>query len=146
MKILSRPAHYSIQASLYIASRAKGRPFVPVKEISAQLGISFYFLAKIIQALVKAGIFSSYKGPHGGVSLAKPAGEITLMDLVSAIEGEDCFDDCLLGLPGCGEEKPCPLHDSWDSIRGTLKAMFRTTTLADLAARLEREDLRLGLA
>ena len=146
MKLLSRPADYGIQAALYIACQEKRRDYLPVKEISDHLGISFYILAKILQLLVREGIMKSYKGPHGGVALARPPEEITLKDLVSALEGEDFFDDCILGLPGCGEERPCALHTPWEEIRRSMKALFQGTTLADLAARLEQEDLRIGMA
>ncbi len=145
MKLLPKPANYGIQAAIYMACQEKRRDYLPVREISDHLGISFYFLAKIIQILVREEIMISYKGPNGGVSLARPADEITLKDMVSALEGEDFFDSCILGLPGCGEEKPCSMHTPWEEIRSAMKSLFESTTLADLAARLKQEDLRIGI-
>jgi len=145
MKILSRPTNYGLQAALYLASQEGERRYTPVKEISTRLGLPYPFLAKIVQTLVREGLMVSNKGPNGGVSLARSADEITLAGLVSAMEGDDFFETCILELPGCGKRPPCPLHNSWVSIRENLKALFEKTTLAELAARLKEEDIRIGL-
>jgi Rrf2 family iron-sulfur cluster assembly transcriptional regulator len=49
-----------------------------------------------------------------------------------AIDGNDLFQECVLGLPSCGEAEPCPLHDEWTDERDRVERMFRNATLAEL--------------
>jgi Rrf2 family protein len=118
--------------------------FIAVREISAALGIPYPFLAKIVQTLTGAGLFRSMRGPTGGVTLARPARRITLKDIVLAVDGPAVFRACVLGLPGCGDRKPCPLHDAWAPARARIERMFAEATLADTAARIQAGDFRLA--
>lgn len=144
MKVLSKTSVYGIRAVLYLVSSEQEKPYVRIRQISEDLHISFHFLTKIFQILTNHNIITSYRGPNGGVSLAKPANEITLIDLIIAIEGEAFFTGCILALPGCGEEAPCPLHEYWGEMRENIKAYFKNITLAELESRIATEGLRLG--
>ena len=145
MAILSKTCVYGIRASLLVDSMTSEREYVPIHLLSEQLGISFDFLTKILQKLSQHKIMRSHRGPRGGVCLARNASEITLMDMISAIEPENIFDSCILGLPGCGHEKPCALHDYWGSARDQIKTTFETVNLAELSQRIKDDDLRLTL-
>ena len=140
--LLSKSAEYGIRATLYLNS-LKQNGYVSIRAISDELDISFHFLTKIFQKLTQAGLMQSFRGPNGGVALARPASEITLKDLVSAIDGPALFTECVLGLPGCGERKPCPLHEAWGEERDRLKTIFENATLAAMTADLETFGLRL---
>ncbi len=135
---------YGIRAALFIASREQERKYVPIREISDKLDISFHFLTKILQVLTHHKIMTSYRGPNGGVSLARPAREITLMDMIAAIEPDSCLKECILGLPGCGDEKPCPLHAFWGGTRDQIQSMFETTNLESLGHNIQENDVRLS--
>lgn len=143
--LLSKSCEYGIRASLYLASLER-EGYVSIREISERLDLSFPFLTKIFQKLTQAGLMESLRGPHGGIALAKPADQIRLFDLVVAIDGPELFEECVLGLPGCGVRKPCPIHERWAAERERLAEMFETTTLADTAERLQAFDLRLTAA
>ena len=145
MKILSKTSLYGIRASLFVASMEDGKKYVPIRQISSELGISFYFLTKILQKLTHHKIMTSYRGPNGGVALAKPAKDISLMDMITAIEPDEGFDDCILGLDGCGDAVPCPLHDQWGENRDRIKAMFENTNLADLGRKIKEDGLRVSM-
>ena len=145
MKMLSNSCLYGIRASLLVASMGEDKKYVPIKQISAELGLSFYFLTKILQKLTHHKLMISYRGPNGGVALAKPAGEITLMDMIAAIEPDHTFEDCIMGLKGCGDELPCPLHDQWATVRDQIKAMFENTNLADLGKKIKEDGLRISI-
>lgn len=140
---LPKTCIYAIQAALYLATRQATQRYVPIRVVADDLGISYHFLIKILQALSAARILTSYRGPNGGVGLAAPAGEITVMQIIVALGHGDVFDTCLLGLPGCGEAKPCALHEQWDRARVPLRHAFETVTLASLAAEIEQGTLRL---
>ncbi len=141
--IFSRACLYGIRAALYVASQ-KNRKYVSIGEISQNLGISFHFLTKVLQKLTQKNLMTSYRGPNGGIALSKPAAEITLYEIVEAIECDQVFDGCILGLPGCGTLKPCPLHENWATIRGELSQLFTETDLESVAKRIKDEDLRIS--
>ncbi len=141
--MLSRRCEYAIRAALYLASNGTGE-HVPIRDIGKALGLSPYFLTKIFQDLTRAGLMTSFRGPGGGVALARPAAQIRLEDIVVAIDGGGVFRACVLGLPGCGKRKPCPLHAQWAPARQQVHALFSGATLAALARRMKADDLRIS--
>lgn len=144
MKVLSKGTVYVLRALMYIAAQ-KGRDgYVSIREISEKLDISFHFLTKSFQTLTQNDMLQSYRGPNGGIALKKPAQEILLIDVVNILEGPDFFDTCLLGLPGCGEFAPCPAHEIWKEVKGTLRREFESTSLAEIGAKVSEDRLRLS--
>ncbi len=141
--ILSQRCEYAIRTALFLAATDR-HDYVAVREISDALHIPQAFLAKTVQALTGAGIFASMRGPTGGLTLGRPAAQITLKEIVLAVDGGDLFTDCVLGLPGCSDRQPCPLHDQWAPARARVHDMFATATLADTAARTQAGDFRLA--
>ena len=144
MKVLSKASVYVLRALVYLASEKTGSRYMSIGEISKKLDISFHFLTKSFQELTQHGILESYRGPSGGIALKKPADQIFLSDIIKILEGEDFFDKCLLGLPGCGVEAPCPVHDFWKGAKAVMKKEFDMTSLAELGAKVSDERLRLG--
>lgn len=132
--MLSKSCLYGLRASVFLASKKSGG-YVNIREISNELNISFHFLTKVLQQLTQAQILESYKGPNGGIKLAKPAEKITFIDIVLAIDTNHMFTECILGLPGCGKLKPCPLHDQWSALKEELLEMMEHSTLRELAER-----------
>ncbi len=140
--LLSKSCIYGLRASIYIAS-TRDEQFMSIREIADKLDISFHFLTKILQALTQEGIMNSYRGPKGGIMLAKNANTISIFDIVKAIDGNEVFTECFLGLPHCGSATPCPLHEQWAGIRANIAKVLATTTLADLAAKVSTLHYRL---
>lgn len=140
--VFSKSCVYGIRALLYLAMENQ-RNFVPIKEISEKLNISFHFLTKILQNLTQHELVISFKGPKGGVSLARKADEISILDIVAAIDGSDIFSRCLLDLPGCSIEKPCPLHIMWGQIRENLRMSLQRAVLLNLAKEIRNGEIRL---
>ncbi len=141
--LLSRACEYGLRAAIYVAHR-EGDSFVPIREISSELDISFHFLTKVLQQLNEARIVESYRGPRGGVRLSRSASEITLKEIVTAIDGPALFTECVLGLPGCGDQAPCPLHADWSRQRERLDRMLNRTTLAETTRQIGAGGLRIG--
>lgn len=143
MKVLSKSSEYGLRALMYMVSRSKGQQYISIREMSKELDISFHFLTKILQSLTQANMLMSYRGPNGGVGFSTSPEKILLSDVVRVLEGNDFFDKCVLGLPGCGELAPCPLHHIWKDIKGALQKEFETTSLAEMgqAALLSRIGL-----
>jgi len=143
MAFISKSCEYGMRAALYIAAQ-KDKKYVSIREASEKLDISFHFLTKILQQLTENGIMRSYRGPSGGVQLAKPLKDVSLYDIVLAIEGDAMFTKCVLGLDGCGEKKPCPLHARWEVERARLAKMLRDTNMEKVARQVQRDGLRLS--
>lgn len=140
--MLSRACEYGLRAAFYVAAQnASG--YLPIRGIGEALGISVPFLTKVLQQLTQAELLVSFRGPSGGIALARPADQITLYDIVVAVDGPGLFVSCVLGLPGCGTQRPCPLHEGWAVERNRLRELFLRTTLDDVARRLQDADLRL---
>lgn len=133
MKILSNPTIYAIRALIFIASHQSSGSYVGIHMLSGKLQISFHLLTKTFQLLTRVGMLTSNRGRGGGIALAKPPSEIYLIDVVTALEGDGFFEDCLLGLPGCGEKEPCPIHEYWSKAKNDLEIKFSKTTLEDLS-------------
>ena len=140
--MLSSATVYGIRAVIYIASK-KDRNFIPISEISEKLNISFHFLTKILQKLTQKNILVSNRGPQGGIAFNRSPEKIFIIELVDAIESADLFERCVLGLPGCGVEIPCPMHDQWVIVRKQIKDQFDKTTIAELAKKVSERNERL---
>jgi Rrf2 family protein len=145
MRVLSKACIYGIRASLFIVAAGKDKKYVPISHIAKELGISFYFLTKILQMLTEHKITVSHRGPSGGVSLARPASEITLMDMVKAIEPDHSLEECFLGLPKCGEKEPCPLHSFWGGTRDRIVSKLENTDLESLGRQVRDDGYRLSM-
>ncbi len=143
MRIISKTGEYGLRALLFMVAHREEDEFVSIREMAKQLDISFHFLTKILQVLTQKGFLHSYRGPNGGIAFQIPPEKILLTDLIQALEGADFFDKCLLGLPGCGEKQPCPMHQFWKTIKTALKTEFATTSLADLGRSTRQNQFRL---
>ncbi len=136
--LYSKPCEYAIRAMTYLA-RTPGRPGVGAKEIAREENLPAPVLGKILQELVRRGLLESRRGPGGGFRLARRPELITLRDVVAAIDGLDHFLQCVVGLAQCGEESPCPLHESWKAVRTRILTDMETTNLAEMARAAARK-------
>jgi len=129
--LLSRACEYGIQAVLYLAKHHEGS-YISIREIAAKNHISFHFLGKILQRLTQKGLLISYKGPKGGVSLARSPQEITVLQVVEAIDGLAFRRKCIVGMPCCDQNHPCAFHEKWSKIRKEFGDMLDDKSIAQL--------------
>src|SRR5690606_7613794 len=99
--------------------------------ICKSIGAPEHFTAKILQELSKRNIISSIKGPNGGFYIEENK-EITLIEIVLAIDGDKIFTSCGLGITECSNKKPCPIHYEFKKIRDSLKLMLETTSVSQV--------------
>jgi len=121
--IFSRTSEYALQALLYLSLQQAGLP-IQQKDIADAIQVPPHFLGKILQALVKKGLVHSLKGKNGGFALGKKASEISVMQIVQAIEGDNFLCGCILGLSECLDEEPCPLHFKWKPIKQNITKLL----------------------
>lgn len=140
--IYSRSAEYAIRAFVHLARVQDGR-FAMVKQIAEREEIPSHFLAKILQQLARKGLLRSSKGPTGGFSLRQPPGEISLLNIVEALDGLADYQRCASGLAECNDEQPCGMHDSWKALRSRIMEYLEHTSIADVANALDEKRRQL---
>lgn len=130
--MLSQGVGYAISALSFLAA-AGGRSLL-VKDIAAATGIPPAYLAKIVHALGKRGVVATQRGVGGGVTLARPATEISLFDLAVALQDPVVEPMCLLGGAVCSDERACPAHEFWKLQRAGIHSYLQATRVSDVAA------------
>lgn len=144
--MFSKACEYGIRAAIYVADRSGQGKRAGQKEIAMAIASPEAFTAKILQQLVRHRIIESAKGPNGGFFIDPGRKcEISLGEIVTAIDGQDLFVRCGLGLRDCNAEKPCPLHGKFVSIRIALKEMLESTKIEELTKGLRQEQTWLKL-
>lgn len=134
--MFSKTCKYAINAMIYVATLPTEQERVGLKEISKAINSPEAFTGKILQALVRDELLASTKGPNGGFFIAKNPAEIFLSQIVESIDGDMLFTGCALGLEKCSEDHPCPVHHKFKAIRDHLTGMLMTTSLKDVADRV----------
>lgn len=129
---LSKKVEYAILAVQYMAMSSKG--IVSAKEIAEKLNISFEFLSKALQKLMKYGIIESKQGIRGGYVLSRPAEMISLADIINAQNDEIKVVDCLTAEDDCGctREDDCTLRSPMQSIQQRINTILKSTSIADI--------------
>ncbi len=130
--MLSQATGYAASALAFVACAA-GRP-VLVREIAEAAEVPAPYLAKIVHSLAKRGFVQTQRGIGGGVTLGRPAQEITLHDLCEALGDPVLQSRCMLGTAECSDERACPAHKFWTAQRARATEYLRTMTIADVAA------------
>jgi len=141
--LYSRPCEYAIRTMAYLA-RVSPDKRVQVQEIAASEGIPAPFLAKVLQQLARSNLVNSFKGPGGGFSLNRPPSAINLYEIFRVVDGVEDLDRCAVGLAECNDFAPCPLHDTWKSVRVHLLQYLKKTTLKEMASAVEGKKELVG--
>ena len=129
---ITREGDYGIRSVLYLA-RQPYKKISFVHEISDDYKIPRSFLAKILQKLVKAKIVRSYRGVKGGFSLARVPKEVSMLDVLEAIEGKMSLNLCVPDKKHCSFSRNCPTHFVWVNVQNKIVEVLKRTTFDDLA-------------
>ena len=131
---ITRQADYAVRAMAYMAGLPLGDR-VSTAALSEAERIPRPFLTKVISRLAAAGLVITSRGMGGGVSLARPSEEITLRNVIEAVDGPILLSNCLLRAGTCQHEDYCAAHDVWSGIQTRFVADLEAVTMADLAQR-----------
>jgi Rrf2 family transcriptional regulator, iron-sulfur cluster assembly transcription factor len=144
IRMLSSSSKYAIRAVTYIACQPRNNGKIGIKKISEDLDLPTPFLAKILQLLARQKILSSSKGPHGGFSLLRDSKKITLLDIITTIDGNDIFDNCVIhNMPcKCVDESKlkCTIHDDYFKVRNGLVKLFASKTVYSLVKSATKQE------
>ncbi len=130
MLSLAKTTGYAIAAMSHLEPPG-GQP-ASLRTVARRATVPYAYLAKRMPELVAAGLVRSIRGKHGGVLLARPPGEIKLLEISQAVEARQWLDRCLLGLVTCSDERACPAHAFWKEARHQIETTLRGITLADV--------------
>ena len=133
---ITRQADYALRAMLFLARLAPGER-AATSQIAKEMQIPASFLAKIISQLSIAGLIQTSRGAHGGVKLARQPDQVSLLDVVEAIDGPIALNECTEDPSVCAFGDNCPLHDVWCEAQADLVHKLRAETFDKL---LEREQ------
>ena len=129
---LTRGGEYAIRAMSYLAKFPDGH-VASLHDIGQAQDIPESFLAKILQSLVHGGLAVSQRGAHGGFALARPATEITMRDVIEAVDGPVALNQCVLWPEDCKRSGDCELHKAWMRAQAQLMDVLGTVTLRSLS-------------
>ena len=135
---LGRKGDYAVRAMIEIA-RYHGRGRRKARQVAAAMDIPERYLPQILALLVRQDLLVATAGPDGGYALARPPGEITLLEVMEVAEGPISADHCLLRGGPCSWEHVCPAHETWDAAQRALATRLGQTTFEDLA----RQDAKI---
>jgi len=159
MQVFSKSAEYALRAMARVAEDGLDRPF-SAAALCRDTNIPEAFARKGFQQLVRAGILRATRGPGGGYHLRRAPEDITLYDILEAMDGSGIFDICPLGVetkcpakdgmpnacarcrskhPRCGLESLCPIHDTWHAMRQLMVDKFSNCTLRDIQEQSKKQ-------
>jgi Rrf2 family protein len=130
--LFSRRCEYAIQAVMYLSLNVDHAK-MSIRELTKKLSIPHPFLAKILQDLTRKGLLESQKGVKGGFTLTRAPHEITLLQIIEAVDGDSFIHNCVLGFERCDENNPCALHDHWKVFRDTTVNMLASRSISQMA-------------
>ncbi len=130
--MLSTTAAHAVRALLSLTRKPPGAPIL-ARDLSASAQVPMSYLSKVLATLTRAGILQAARGVNGGYRLARPAGEVTLFEVVELFDGPQTRSTCLLGsVHPCSDERPCPVHERWREVRDRYLDFLRTVTFDQL--------------
>jgi Rrf2 family transcriptional regulator, cysteine metabolism repressor len=143
--MFSTKAEYGVRVMAHLAKR-DGEPPISLGTIADAEGLPLAYLEHLVQRLRKAGLVESHRGAHGGYTLARAADEITMADVVRALEGDIAPIECITadadGVLTCAREgaAPCPTKLLWTRVQGSIVRTLNDMTLDDLVQPLRKAE------
>src|SRR5215210_4589859 len=142
--MFSTKAEYGVRVMAHLA-RHDGEDPISLGTIADAEGLPLAYLEHVVQRLRKAGLVESRRGAHGGYTLAREATEISMADVVRALEGEIAPIECITadadGVLVCSREhsEPCPTKFLWTRVQGSIVRTLNEMTLDDLVQPLRKK-------
>lgn len=133
--MLSQTVEYALRAAVHLAQEAPEAR--TTDQIAQATRVPRAYLSKVLQALARAGLVHSQRGLGGGMVLAKTPDEVSILDVVNAVEPVQRIRTCPLGLAAHGVHL-CPLHSRLDNAMAMVEEAFRSSTLAEVLAEPSR--------
>ncbi len=135
MELIKRNTGYGLRALLHMAAHRDVEAFT-AEELAETADTTTDFMHKIMRSLKDAGVVTARRGPSGGFAFERPPEEITVLDVVDAVQGPFQVNRCVIGLGVCPRSGHCPLRPTWLRVQEELEAGLGARTIAQIAANL----------
>lgn len=129
---LTRLTDYGIVMLAHLAGREPGASR-NARELAQETQLPLPVVSKILKGLSREGLLASHRGAKGGYSLGRPAGEITVPEMIAALEGPIALTECTQHPGACPQELSCHVRAPWQRINQAVRDALARITLADLA-------------
>ena len=128
---LSRLADYAVALMTHIADRPDNLRTTP--QLAMIMRLSAPTVSKVLNKLTRAGLLVSYRGVDGGYTLARAPRDVSIAEVISAVDGPIAMTDCIEDSPGaCFLETTCPARAGWQKINDAIRGALEGVTLADV--------------
>jgi Rrf2 family protein len=131
---MSTKGRYGLRVMMELAKSYGGGP-VLVDEIAKSQGVSGKYIHVLVAGLRSAGLLRATRGRNGGYSLARKPSAITLLDIISAMEGRTAPVDCVADRKACPRSRRCAARDVWCDVAAAIDGVLSSLTLEQLLAR-----------
>jgi len=112
---------------------------VLLRDVAARQDISLLYLERLVAPLVAGGIVRTTRGPKGGISLAKPPGQIKLSEVIQLLEGSTAPVECVNDPMVCNRSGICATRDIWDELKKKTDSILESVTIEDLVERQKQK-------
>ena len=130
--MIKRNTDYALRALTHMAAQGDLEPH-RLRELAAATGAPETFLRKVVQRLDAAGIVDTKRGPGGGVSLSRAPADISVLEVVEAVQGPVAVNKCFIASRECDNRAGCVIRSSLVSVQERMIEIFKTTTVGGLA-------------
>lgn len=127
---ITKQTDYGIVLLTHLASQPERHLNAP--ELAAETQLPVPMVSKILKILVREGILMSHRGVKGGYSLARLAQEITMAEIIAALEGPIAITECIDVSSDCSHERLCPVRSNWHRINAAVRGALEGITLAEM--------------
>lgn len=141
MLIINRQTDYAMRVILHLAMQPPGTR-LSARELGRRRVIPSAIVRRVVTQLAGIGLLRSVRGKGGGISLARPAAQITIMDVLQAMEGPLVVNLCVVNPQECPLMPRCPLHETWVELQQSLLGWLGGITFEQLAHRGHELEIR----
>jgi len=142
--MFNKETEYALRGLVYIKIQNLQERRPGIEEIAKEIEAPRFYIAKILQRLVRAGFVESLKGKGGGFFFDPEKPDLSLETLISATEGDRSFSGCGFGLKQCSDNNPCPLHEKYAPVREKIKKLVSEESVQSLAKKVHRKRIKMS--
>ena len=142
--MFNKETEYALRGLVYIKLQNLKKRRPGTSEVAEEIEAPPFYIAKILQRLVRFGFLKSIKGKGGGFFFDPDKPDLPLIKLISATEGERSFSGCGLGLKQCDANNPCPLHEKYAVVRESINKLISEETVQSLAEKVYGHEIALN--
>ncbi len=131
IKIYSKSCEHVLRIISQVSKKTCEQVFL-AKDICRKARVPESSARKGLQLLVSQGVLKAVPGPGGGYQFSIHPKKIPLLDVIEALDGKDSYLKCVMGMPQCNHQNPCPMHETWQDLRQRMIIDFKIKSLFDL--------------